>query len=75
MVNKRISVDLFKEIQYLRPLLKHQRKVARHLGISRETVAKYWKTEVIDGAVNKSSWASNIDWEYVCSFPREVTTF
>jgi len=65
MVNKRISMDLLKEIQYLRPLLKHQRKVARHLGISRETVAKYWGMEVVEGTVNKSSWAGNVDWEYV----------
>ncbi len=39
----RISMDKQKEIQFLKPLLKSQRKVAKHLGISRDTVAKYWE--------------------------------
>lgn len=67
MVNKRISMDLQKEIQTLKPLLRHKRKVAKHLGVSRTTVAKYWSPNlaVAEGIVNKSSWETSIDWDYV----------
>ena len=64
---KRISMDLKKEIQFLKPLLKHQRKVARHLGISREAVAKYWN-EIIPASVGplaSPEWSDKIDWEYI----------
>jgi hypothetical protein len=62
-------MDLQKEIQYLKPLLKHQRKVARHLGISREAVAKYWNEIIPDsvGPFVSPKWTEKIDWEYIQS--------
>jgi transposase len=64
-------MDLQKEIQFLKPLLKHQRTVARHLGINRETVAKYWKKRAVDFVLPEVSlavrWQEKIDWEYVQS--------
>ena len=67
MVNKRISMDLQKEIQTLKPFLLKKRKVARHLGVSRATVAKYWNPKVTgtNEIVNKTSWDKSIDWDYV----------
>lgn len=67
MVNKRISMDLQKEIQTLKPLLRHKRKVANHLGISRSTVTKYWDANSNTGQdlITKSSWVAEIDWDYV----------
>ena len=67
MQMKRISMDLKKEIQFLKPLLKHQRKVARQLGISREAVAKYWNETIptLVGPVASPEWSDKIDWEYV----------
>jgi ACT domain-containing protein len=34
-----------KEIQFLKPLLKRKRKrkIVKHLGITRDTVSKYWE--------------------------------
>jgi transposase len=60
-------MDLVKEIQTLKPLLKHKRKVAKHLGIDRETVAKYWNPKVAgtNEIVIKTSWDKSIDWDYV----------
>jgi len=62
-----ISMDLQKEIQYLKPLLKHKRKVARQLGIDRETVAKYWwpKNEALAQQNLTGHWPQKIDWQYV----------
>lgn len=62
-------MDLQKEIQYLKPLLKHQRKVARHLGISREAVAKYWNQTIhpLIEPLSAPKWSEKIDWEYVQS--------
>mgnify|MGYP000947102987 FL=1 len=67
MAMPRISMDLQKEIQFLKPLLKHQRKVARHLKINRETVAKYWDQErpVSEMQGPPPSWSEKIDWDYV----------
>jgi hypothetical protein len=59
-------MDLQKEIQFLKSLLKCKRKVARHLGISRGTVDKYWN-EIVPNSVNSLSppnWSEQIDWEY-----------
>jgi|SRR3989339_112638 len=68
MVMPRISMDKQKEIQFLKPLLKSQRKVAKHLGISRDTVAKYWEQIIPDFApALVPDWTTKIDWEYVQS--------
>jgi transposase len=60
-------MDLKKEIQFLKPLLIHQRKVARKLGISREAVAKYWNEPIPTsvGPLASPEWTEKIDWEYV----------
>jgi hypothetical protein len=49
--------------------LKKKRKVAKYLGINRETVAKYWDQPISDLIENKNSpeWASKINWTYVQS--------
>ena len=67
MTMPRISMDKQKEIQFLKPLLKSQRKVAKHLGISREAVAKYWDQIIPEGipSVLAPEWTTKIDWEYV----------
>lgn len=69
MAMPRIRMDLQKEIQFLKPLLKHKRKVARHLGISRETVSKYWEETISDDveSVAPPNWTEKIDWQYVQS--------
>ena len=60
-------MDKQKEIQFLKPLLKSQRKVAKHLGINREAVAKYWNQTISDTipCVVPPDWTTKIDWEYV----------
>ena len=67
MTMPRISMDKQKEIQFLKPLLKSQRKVAKHLGINREAVAKYWNQSIPDTipSVVPPDWTTKIDWEYV----------
>ena len=67
MTMPRISMDKQKEIQFLKPLLKSQRKVAKHLGINREAVAKYWNQTISDTipSVAPPDWTTKIDWEYV----------
>jgi transposase len=60
-------MDLQKEIQFLKPLLKSQRKVAKHLGINREAVARYWEQVIPDSipSLAPPDWTTQIDWEYV----------
>ena len=67
MTMPRISVDKQKEIQFLKPLMGSQRKVAKHLGITRNTVAKYWEQIIPEDTPSMAppGWASLIDWEYV----------
>src|SRR5687767_7992843 len=67
MTMTRISMDMQKEIQYLKPILKSQRKIAKHLGIGREAVAKYWNQSIADSVPGLSppDWTTKIDWEYV----------
>ena len=60
------------EIQFLKTLLKSKRKVAKHLGITRETVNKYWD-EIIPESIPSLApplWTTKIDWEYV---QKEIT--
>ena len=67
MTMTRISMDLQKEIQFLKPLFNSKRKVAKHLGITRDTVTKYWD-EVIPVSTPgllPPNWTHKIDWEYV----------
>jgi transposase len=61
----RITMDQQKEIQFLKPRLKSIRKVARHLGIGRETVAKYWDGPITSPDSNAPDWTSEIDWTYI----------
>jgi len=60
-------MDKQKEIQFLKPLLKSQRKVAKHLGINREAVAKYWNQTIPETipSVVPPDWTTKIDWKYV----------
>lgn len=69
MTMTRISMDIQKEIQFLKPLLKSQRKIAKHLGINREAVAKYWKQEIPNSSPNLAlpDWTTKIDWQYIQS--------
>lgn len=60
-------MDMQKEIQFLKPRLKSIRKVARHLGINRETVAKYWGGPLTSPEASSPVWASEIDWTYIQS--------
>ena len=69
MTMPRISMDKQKEIQFLKPLLKSKRKIAKHLGITRDTVAKYWD-EIIPAStpsLTPPNWTTKIDWKYVQS--------
>ena len=64
-------MDLQKQIQTLKVVLNSQREVARHLGINRETVARYWN-ETIPTSFNSlppPKWSEQIDWEY---FNKEI---
>jgi DNA invertase Pin-like site-specific DNA recombinase len=67
MTKPRISVNQQQEIQFLKPLLKSKRKIAKHLGITRDTVSKYWDEIIPESAPYLSSpeWTNKIDWEYV----------
>lgn len=67
MTMPRISMDKQKEIQFLKPLLKSQRKVAKHLGIGREAVAKYWEQVDTESSLKVSTpeWTTKIDWPYI----------
>jgi len=58
-------VDIQKEIQYLKPLLKSQRKVAAHLQIGRKAVNKYWNVTNFNNDEAAPNWSSNIDWDYI----------
>jgi predicted transcriptional regulator len=53
MTMTRISMDIQKEIQFLKPLLKSQRKIAKHLGINQEAVAKYWEQKIPNSSPNQ----------------------
>lgn len=65
MVMPRINMDLQKEIQFLKPILKSKRKIAAHLGIHRETVSKYWEEQNNEQACSVKYWSDEIDWDYV----------
>jgi len=69
MAMPRIRMDLQKEIQFLKPLLKHKRKVARHLGINRETVSKYWGQTIAEAveSMTPPHWTEKMDWQYIQS--------
>jgi transposase len=67
----RITMDQQKEIQFLKPRLKSIRKVAKHLGINRETVAKYWDGSTSSPVNNSPDWASEVDWRYIQSEVRK----
>lgn len=69
MAMPRIRMDLQKEIQFLKPILVHKRKVARHLKISRETVSKYWDQIIPENliATPPPNWSAIIDWNYIQS--------
>lgn len=60
-------MDQQKEIQHLKPLLKSKSKVAAHMGIHRDTVAKYWDQPIPDFVQSNPPppWATRMDWEYV----------
>lgn len=63
----RMDMDQQKEIQFLKPLLKSKSKVAAHMGIHRDTVAKYWNQTVPESLPSNSppDWTTTIDWDYV----------
>lgn len=67
MAMPRKSMDQQKEIQHLKPLLKSIRRVAAHMGIHRDTVAKYWELSVPESVPSTPppAWTTTIDWEYV----------
>lgn len=67
MAMPRTTMDQQKEIQHLKPLLKSIRKVAAHMGIHRDTVAKYWERSVPESVPSAPppAWTTTIDWEYV----------
>jgi transposase len=67
----RITVDQQNEILFLKPKLKYIRAVARHMGIDRETVKKYWEQEITTPPPQnqKPKWVLEIDWDY---FKKEV---
>ncbi len=58
-------MDEQKEIQFLKPRLKSIRKVARHLGINRETVAKYWDGLIPSQETSPPQWTTEIEWNYI----------
>lgn len=58
-------MDLQKEIQFLKPRLKSIRKVARHLGINRETVARYWGGPLDSQDASAPEWTSEVDWQSI----------
>lgn len=45
-------MDQQKQIQFLKPLLKSKNKIAKHLGINRETVSKYWEETIPTGVLS-----------------------
>jgi len=59
-------MDQQKQIQFLKPLLKSKNKIAKHLGINRETVSKYWEETIPTGVLSARApdWSAHIDWEY-----------
>ncbi len=59
-------MDQQKQIQFLKPLLKSKNKIAKHLGIDRETVSKYWEKVISDGVLTSGApdWSRHIDWDY-----------
>ena len=63
----RMDMDQQKEIQFLKPLLKSKSKVAAHMGIHRDTVAKYWERPVPESMPSNPLpvWTTTLDWEYV----------
>lgn len=60
-------MELQKEILFLKSKLKYIRAVARHLGIDRETVKKYWEQDeqFLIASPLGPSWALQIDWDYI----------
>jgi transposase len=65
MANKRKSMLYIEEIQRLKGLEHSQRRVAKILGIHRDTVKKYWNSNPKDLDEDDPSWAGHIDWDYI----------
>ena len=71
MANKRISTMIQEEIRRLRALGNSQRKCAIILGVSRNTIRKYWEASPAIEDEDYPPWAKGLDWEDI---KKEVET-
>lgn len=65
MARKRLNMSIQKDIQKYKEQGKSQRKVAKLLGINKDTVNKYWSGALESGVEQIPTWVSEVDWKYV----------
>ena len=65
MSRRRLGVEIQKEIERLKSLGFSQRKVAKILGINKDTVNKYWNGLLGDKRRIPPEWAQKIDWSFI----------
>jgi hypothetical protein len=64
MTRMRTTMPIQNEILRLKGLKHNKTRVAKLLGINRETVIKYWDGPVADLAPLVPDWVKDIDWDY-----------
>ncbi|MBI2521767.1 MAG: hypothetical protein HYV97_15230 [Bdellovibrio sp.] len=66
MAKKRIAMAIQEEIARLRGHEHSQRKVAKILGINRNTVAQYWHFGPTETSLpHEPDWVKSLDWNYL----------
>ena len=63
MAGARLKVEIQKEIQRLKAQGRSKSKVAKLLGLNRETVRKYWNDVEFNHVSQAPPWALNVDWK------------
>jgi transposase len=65
MPRKRLSMNIQNEILRLKELGHSQRKIARILGVNKETVGRYWYGPITSQEQVAPIWAKQVDWNYI----------
>lgn len=62
MANTRLHIVIIDEILRLKGLGRSQRFTSKHLGLSRNTVKKYWNGDVKATNPDEPNWVQKVDW-------------
>jgi len=64
MARKRLEMSIQKDVLYHKSLGKNKSKVARALGLNRETVARYWNGSP-EEIFQEPEWVALLNWDYI----------